>query len=90
MQVTPEGFAILNRDGFHEETCEGKVVFVLEGGYHLDGLRDSVRQVLKKLRGDTPDGRRGEKLRESVDHRMIDPVIKKVKEAQKPFWKNLC
>jgi hypothetical protein len=24
-----------------------------------------------------------------VDHRMIDAIIKKVKEAQKPFWKNL-
>jgi hypothetical protein len=41
------------------------------------------------LRGDTLDGRRSEKLRGAVDHRMIDPVIKKVKEAQKPFWKNL-
>jgi acetoin utilization deacetylase AcuC-like enzyme len=92
MQVTPEGFANLARIVLHfaKETCEGKVVFVLEGGYHLEGLRDSVREVLKTLRGGTLDGRRSEKLREAVDHRMIDPVIKKVKEAQKPFWKNLC
>jgi acetoin utilization deacetylase AcuC-like enzyme len=91
MQVTPEGFANLARIvlAFAKETCGGKVVFVLEGGYHLDGLRDSVREVLKTLRGDTPDGSRGEKLRESMDHRMIDPVMKKVKDAQKPFWKNL-
>jgi len=92
MQVTPEGFADLARIvlAFAKETCGGKVVFVLEGGYHLDGLRDSVREVLRTLRGDPPEGRRGEKLREAVDHRTIDPVIKKVKEAQKPFWKNLC
>jgi acetoin utilization deacetylase AcuC-like enzyme len=91
MQVTPEGFANLAKIvlAFAKETCGGKVVFVLEGGYHLDGLRDSVREVLKTLRGDTLDGSRGEKLRESVDHRMIDPVMKKVKDAQKPFWKNL-
>ena len=91
MQVTPEGFANLARIvlDFTKETCEGKVVFVLEGGYHLEGLRDSVREVLKTLRGDTPEGRRSEKLRQAVDHRMIDPVIRKVKEAQSPFWKNL-
>ena len=91
MQVTPEGFANLARIvlAFAKETCGGKVVFVLEGGYHLDGLRDSVREVLKTLRGDALDRGRGEKLRESVDHRMIDPVLKKVKDAQKPFWKNL-
>jgi acetoin utilization deacetylase AcuC-like enzyme len=91
MQVTPEGFADLARVvlDFAKETCGGKVVFVLEGGYHLDGLRDSVREVLKTLRGDAPDGSRGEKLREAVDHQMIDPVMKKVRDAQKPFWKNL-
>jgi acetoin utilization deacetylase AcuC-like enzyme len=91
MQVTPEGFANLARIvlNFAKETCEGKVVFALEGGYHLEGLRDSVREVLKTLRGGPADGRRSEKQREAVDHRMIDPVIRKVKEAQKPFWKNL-
>jgi acetoin utilization deacetylase AcuC-like enzyme len=91
MQVTPEGFANLARIilDFAKETCKGKVVFVLEGGYHLEGLRDSAREVLKTLRGDALAGGRNEKLRQSVDHRMIDPVIKKVKEAQKPFWKNL-
>jgi acetoin utilization deacetylase AcuC-like enzyme len=91
MQVTPEGFGNLARIVLDsaKETCHGKVVFVLEGGYHLEGLRDSVREVLKTLRGDTLTGGRDEKLRKSVDHRMIDPIVKRVKEAQKPFWKNL-
>jgi acetoin utilization deacetylase AcuC-like enzyme len=91
MQVTPEGFANLAKIvlEFAKETCKGKVVFVLEGGYHLDGLRDSVKDVLKTMRGDILAGGRDENIRQGVDHRMIDAIIKKVKEVQKPFWKNL-
>ena len=91
MQVTPEGFANLAKIvlEFARETCKGKVVFVLEGGYHLDGLRDSVKDVLKTMRGDILAGGRDENIRKGVDHRMMDAIIKKVKEAQKPFWKNL-
>jgi acetoin utilization deacetylase AcuC-like enzyme len=91
MQVTPEGFANLAKIvlEFAKETCKGKVVFVLEGGYHLDGLRDSVKDVLKTMRGDILAGGRDENIRKGVDHRMMDAIIKKVKEAQKPFWKNL-
>jgi acetoin utilization deacetylase AcuC-like enzyme len=91
MQVTPQGFANLARIvlDFAKEICQGKVVFVLEGGYHLEGLRDSVKEVLKTMRGDILAGGRDENIRKSVDHQMIDPVIRKVKEAQKTFWKNL-
>jgi acetoin utilization deacetylase AcuC-like enzyme len=91
MQVTPEGFANLAKIVLEiaKETCKGKVVFVLEGGYHLDGLRDSVKEVLKAMRGDILAGGRDENIRKGADHRMIDAIIKKVKEAQKPFWKNL-
>jgi len=91
MQVTPEGFANLAKivSEFAQETCQGKVVFALEGGYHLEGLRSSVKEVLRTLRGEIlAEGGEG-KVRKMVDHRMIDPIVKKVKEAQKPFWKNL-
>ena len=32
-----------------EASCGGKLVFALEGGYDLEGLRDSVRAVLDEL-----------------------------------------
>ncbi|MDH4267633.1 MAG: histone deacetylase [Deltaproteobacteria bacterium] len=91
MQVTPAGFANLAKIVLElaRETCNGKVVFVLEGGYHLNGLRDSVKEVLKTMQGEIlMEGRDG-KIRGMVDPRMIDPVIRKVKETQKPFWKKL-
>jgi acetoin utilization deacetylase AcuC-like enzyme len=91
MQVTPAGFANLAKIVLEmaQETCKGKVVFVLEGGYHLQGLRDSIQEVLKTMQGEILAAGRDEKVREKADAGMIGPVLKKVKEVQKPFWKNL-
>jgi acetoin utilization deacetylase AcuC-like enzyme len=91
MQVTPHGFANLARIilEFSEKTSKGRTVFVLEGGYHLDGLRDSVRSVLQVMKGEGLSQGRDEKLREKIDRDMIAPIIEKVKETQRVFWKNL-
>ena len=89
--MTPAGFANLTKIVLElaEKTCKGKAVFVLEGGYHLEGLRDSAKEVLKTMRGETLAKGREESTRQSVDNKMIDSVINKVKETQKIFWKNL-
>ena len=49
--VTPEGFAAITRVvvGLADELCQGRIVSVLEGGYRLDGLADSVTAHLKAL-----------------------------------------
>ena len=51
MKVTAEGFGRMARSliGLAEELCDGRIVFVLEGGYHLEGLGDSVKWVLDAL-----------------------------------------
>ncbi len=89
MQVTPAGFANLAKIilEFGGKSSQGKVVFLLEGGYHLEGLRDSAREVLKTLQGEILAKGRDESLRKATDEPMIGPIIRKVKEAQKPFWK---
>lgn len=53
MQVTPDGFAAMTRVllDIADACCDGKLVMVLEGGYDLASLRDSVRQVLRELTG---------------------------------------
>ena len=47
MKVTPLGFAGLTRSVLDtaDLCCQGKVVMTLEGGYGLQGLKDSVRAV---------------------------------------------
>ena len=51
MKVTAEGFSRMTRHllDLADACCGGKIAFVLEGGYHLEGLRDSVRVVLDTL-----------------------------------------
>jgi len=91
MRVTPEGFANLAKIvlEFAQQTCKGKVIFVLEGGYHLNGLQESTKEVLKTMKGETLARGREEKIRQIANRQMIEPIIKKVKEVQKPFWKRL-
>lgn len=91
MKVTPYGFANLAKIilDFAERTCDGRVVFVLEGGYHLEGLRDSIREVLKAMRGDLLAQGRDKGIRKNIDPRLVDGITKKVKETHKAFWKNL-
>jgi acetoin utilization deacetylase AcuC-like enzyme len=50
--ITPEGFAALTRVvmDLAKELCDGRIVSVLEGGYRLDGLADSVAAHVKELR----------------------------------------
>jgi acetoin utilization deacetylase AcuC-like enzyme len=91
MQVTPEGFANLARIilDFAEATCKGKTIFVLEGGYHLEGLRDSAKAVLRTMRGELLAGGRREDLRQKLNFEMITPIVTKVKETHAQFWKDL-
>jgi acetoin utilization deacetylase AcuC-like enzyme len=51
MKVTAQGFAELTQivKGIAEKCCEGRLVSVLEGGYHLDGLADSVEAHIQVL-----------------------------------------
>jgi acetoin utilization deacetylase AcuC-like enzyme len=49
--ITPDGFAAMTRVvvDLANELCEGRIVSVLEGGYRLDGLSESVVAHVKTL-----------------------------------------
>jgi acetoin utilization deacetylase AcuC-like enzyme len=51
MKVTPEGFAKMTRflTDTAQKHCGGKIVFILEGGYNLDGLWISTKEVIEEL-----------------------------------------
>ncbi len=51
--VTPQGFAAITRVVVRlaDELCQGRIVSVLEGGYRLDGLADSVVAHIQALQG---------------------------------------
>lgn len=85
MQLTTTGFARIARlvKRIAGEMCQGKVVFTLEGGYHLDALATSVKATLDMLLenkdivdpvGPPPEGRKPPDIKE---------IIKAVKEAHR-------
>jgi len=51
MKVTEQGFAEVTRmvKGLAEQCCEGRMVAVLEGGYHLEALGKSVEAHIRVL-----------------------------------------
>jgi acetoin utilization deacetylase AcuC-like enzyme len=87
MRVTPEGYGLMTFFllGMAEKVCEGRIAFVMEGGYSLRGIRECGLRVMQELCGvpgvtakhvDRIVGRSPNKL----------GAIGKVKEIQKKYW----
>lgn len=64
MALTESGYAAMSRMllDIAEKHCNGKALFVLEGGYDLKGLTDSVKAVIMELKGQSiyPRAKTGE------------------------------
>ncbi len=91
MRVTPKGFAGLIRVlmNIAEKCCDGKMAVILEGGYHLQGLTESVRAVLAEMRNDTTKSEEELSQISSAANPAVDRIIQMVAEQVKPFWKSL-
>ncbi len=88
MNVTPQGYAAMTRliMDIAKSFASKRVAITLEGGYHLNGLRESVRAVLKELAGEsimTADHLEG------LEKGAPPPVIEDVIRVQKPYWSSL-
>lgn len=87
MEVSAGGFAGLTRTimDMAEACCGGKVVITLEGGYNLQGLRDSVKAVLKELAGMSRTN--VSDLLSRANRNMVDSAVRPVKEIHRKYWK---
>ncbi len=88
MAVTPKGFAALTHilQDVAKRKAENRLLFALEGGYHLEGLRQSVKAVIQQLGGKIDTDK-------SIDLDNVDNfgsrsnlVIDKAISIQKRFW----
>ncbi len=83
MDVTEQGFGAMAAILLHlaEKHCGGKIAFLLEGGYDLAALKNSVVAVLQQMKAQPgsplPDGAGGEAIR---------PLIRNVLEFQEKYW----
>ncbi|MBN1664108.1 MAG: histone deacetylase [Deltaproteobacteria bacterium] len=88
MKVTEKGFAALTRIlmNIADACCGGKLVAVLEGGYNLSGLTESVKAVLLEMRDDTRISDEDIGRMEQAAENRQDPVCERVVRQQKPYW----
>ncbi|TFK11507.1 afadin- and alpha-actinin-binding protein [Platysternon megacephalum] len=83
MNATPECFAHLTH--FLMQLANGRLCAVLEGGYHLKSLSESVCMTVKTLLGDPPAQISGE----MAPCLSAVESIQNVRAAHKPYWKCL-
>jgi len=86
MSVTEKGFAAMAGTVLNlaEETCSGKTVLVLEGGYDLTALRRSVKSVLKTMLAPTANF----DFRESP-RSVVTDTLEQVIQCHKEYWRCL-
>ncbi len=83
MDVTEEGFRVMASWLLRlaEEHAGGKIAFLLEGGYDLTALKQSVFSVLQEMRGtheiEEPSIRGGE---------AVQPLVRKILKLQERYW----
>ena len=90
MRVTPKGFAAMTRIllNIADACCQGRLVAVLEGGYHVAGLTKSVKAVLEEMLDETHfTEERLSALEKEVDEEASQSVINKVISRISHYWK---
>lgn len=87
MRVTPDGYGLITFFllAIAEKVCEGRIAFVMEGGYSLRGIRECGLRLMQELCGES-----------RVDPKSIDRVVgsspdklgavAKVREIHKKYW----
>jgi acetoin utilization deacetylase AcuC-like enzyme len=63
------------------------VVFTLEGGYDLSGLRDSVKDVLKEMAGLSETSH--EDMASRADPGALEQAVNPVVQVQSRYWQRL-
>jgi acetoin utilization deacetylase AcuC-like enzyme len=89
MRVTPEGFSAMARIllNIADACCQGRLVAVLEGGYHVAGLTKSVKAVLEEMLDETHvSEEKFSSLEKEVDEE-TGQLINKVISGIRPYWK---
>lgn len=83
MNVTESGFGAMASMlmDLAEKHAGGKIAFLLEGGYDLLALKNSVLAVLQTIKGEPTADNSG-----AVGGKAIEPLIRRVRRIQEPYW----
>ena len=83
MRVSTEGFAALARILLNAagELCQGRIVFTLEGGYHVDGQASGIGKILDVMTG---TGSAGKDL--FLQNPPEPEIVAQIRRTQERFW----
>jgi acetoin utilization deacetylase AcuC-like enzyme len=83
MRVTEKGFGIMASMLLElaQKHAAGKIAFLLEGGYDLEALRNSVSVVLEKMTG---EDRSGPAVQGGMQR--VNSLIRKILKFQEKYW----
>ncbi len=87
MNVTPDGYALITRmlKQLAKKVCSGRIIFVLEGGYSIRGIRECGLRVFQEL-VDLPT-LSPEKIRRMIPEKPGSvPELKKAMDLHRTFW----
>jgi acetoin utilization deacetylase AcuC-like enzyme len=84
MLLSPAGYAALTRIlmDVADRTAGGKLLFALEGGYDLDGLRESVKSVMREL----GSGKTGEPSPAAAGPTRVSSLVERILTLQRTWW----
>jgi acetoin utilization deacetylase AcuC-like enzyme len=83
MRVSTEGFAALARILLSTagELCQGRIVFTLEGGYHVDGQASGIGKILDVMTG---TGSAGKDL--FLQNPPEPEIVAQIRRTQARYW----
>jgi acetoin utilization deacetylase AcuC-like enzyme len=90
MNVTPDGYALITHmlKQLAKTVCSGRIIFVLEGGYSIRGIRECGLRVLQEL-ADLPT-LSPEKIRRMTPEKPGSlPELKKAMDLHRTFWPSI-
>lgn len=92
MSITTQGFYLMTKvlREMAEDLCDGRILFALEGGYHIQGVAESVKHTLHALTGphqvsdDTLSLTDAASISSNTQY-----AIQRVKTIHSPIWRTL-
>jgi acetoin utilization deacetylase AcuC-like enzyme len=90
MRATPEGYAFITASllAIAEKVCDGRIVFVMEGGYSIKGIRECSLAMLQELcHVSTVDRNRLNRIVSNPMPKLA--ALKKVFEIHRTYWPSL-
>lgn len=87
MNVSQHGYTGLTRSllSIAESCCDGRIVFCLEGGYHLEGLQQGVHAVLAEMTGYNRDPLEIDP--NNLNTKKANYALKRCHRVHRGFWK---